>query len=252
MEKPYDAEWLNIDDILGKPKNRVAMMGVELEGAWKIVPKGVTLERDGSVFPGGCSGHKTGELPVGPFQPIALGRFLRKYYPDMVDKTCGMHVHMSFESLKYYQRLMVAEYQETIIEYMVRWAKEEGLATSHPIWDRLAGKNEYCGRNFWPDQQVSKKKKEYGHQEGGRYTMVHYCGRQNTIEVRVLPMMSDAKLATSAIHRLQDITNACLVKLVEPNIKIQSQIVFSLSESFEESIEEEIPLTSRQRKLLRG
>src|SRR5688572_21742098 len=105
---------LEIDSLLGKPKNRVARIGVELEGAWKSLPPGISrLEPDGSVFKDPATetkkvpaGHQAGELPIGPIQPAALPRFMKKYYPHKTDKTCGMHVHMSFETVQHYNLLM--------------------------------------------------------------------------------------------------------------------------------------------------
>ena len=41
---------LNIDRYLGRVRNRVRLVGLELEGAWTTWPKGERYEGDASVF----------------------------------------------------------------------------------------------------------------------------------------------------------------------------------------------------------
>src|SRR5687767_14293723 len=95
---------LDIDAYLGKVKNRVAAAGVELEGAWNEQPVGVQVERDSSVFNDRMpTGAKVlGEIPIGPVFPAGLPELIRTYHPDKVNHTCGLHTHMSFESLWHY------------------------------------------------------------------------------------------------------------------------------------------------------
>lgn len=238
---------LEIEALLGQPKNRVVRIGVELEGAWKSLPPGTNLEADGSVFKDPATGlkvvppgHKSGELPIGPIQCAALPKFLKKYYPHKTDKSCGMHVHMSFENSWHYALLMTPEYQDTMVEYLRRWAVNEGFPPEHYIFERLAGKSVFCQRKFWADDQVRCMRKDHDqHRHGHRYTIIHYCGRQMTVEVRVLPMMENAAQALRAVRHVVDITNACLVVLgrkKEQSEKMQLEI--APNESYEEYIEE--------------
>jgi hypothetical protein len=209
-------ESLNLDGVIRNVKNRIARVGVELEGAWLKLPEGVTrLDPDGSVYRNNKPpGHHVGELPIGPVEPAGIGDLVRLNYPTKVNDTCGMHVHMSFPSLWYYQLLMVEEYQETIIEYLTRWAIKNNFKESHYIFKRLRGDCEYCQKGFWPDIQAGTKHKGRNRTSPGhRYTIVHYCGRQNTIEIRVLPMMQKTSLAVSAINEVIAITNACIYVL---------------------------------------
>lgn len=212
---------LDLTGVLGKVKNRVALVGVELEGGWKELPPGVTqLVDDGSVFnrrmPPGCIA--IGELPIGPIVPAALPVLLTRNHPHKINATCGMHVHVSFETLFHYGLLMVPEYQETVFKYLTLWAKEQTdgkgnplFKENHYIWERLAGDYRYCKKEFWPDAQVATKRKGFNMDTpGNRYTAIHYCGRQNTIECRILPMMNSAQVAIKAVMAFIDITNACL------------------------------------------
>lgn len=217
MEDKLVVKPLEIGPHLGKVKNRVALVGVELEGGWVQLPPGVIqLERDGSVFndrlPAGV--NHMGELPLGPALPAGIGELIKINHPQKVNATCGMHVHMSFDTLRYYQMLMIPEYQETILHYLGLWATENKFPDKHCIWERLRGESRFCRKEFWPDQQASTKQKTH-HMDrpGHRYTVIHYCGRQNTIECRVLPMMPAASKAVSAVNKVIEITNACLYVL---------------------------------------
>lgn len=233
---------LNIDTLLGEAKNRVVKIGIELEGAWKSLPPDCSIENDASVF----KGHKPkdypyiGEIPIGPWQPAAIVKSLKRYYPHKTDYTCGMHVHMSFTVLRHYLALMVPEYQETMIDYLKAWAMKEGFPPGHHIYDRLSGKSIYCQKKFWPIEQANNKKKEYDQQKTGhRYTIINYCGRWNTVEVRVLPMMDTPEQAVRAIKLVKDITNACLIKLGKfKEEKIVGKIQLSDTEFYEEYFED--------------
>ena len=227
-------EPLNLDKYFGpdgiKVRNRIRLVGLEVEGAWIKFPATEKYEHDGSVFKPESYGGQvewdqvklkiasikattTGEIPSAPMLPAQMRAWITKNYPDFTDKTCGLHVHMSFEDLKHYNRLMTPEYPITMRTYLKKWAVEEHLPDDHPIWDRVNGNNMYCSSKFWPDKQVGKKK-SYDHGEGDRYTDINYCWKEHkTIECRILPMMSDAALAYRAAKRVLDITNATLVKI---------------------------------------
>ena len=213
---------LEIDRILSSPKlkNRVYRVGVELEGGWTKLPAGVNLEHDGSVHIPSQNGpdgrpvrFSAGELSSVALEPEKLDPWMEQSYPQIVNETCGLHVHQSFLSAWHYQLLMVPEYQATVIEYLKRWAKDEGLEDSHPIWPRLEGKSEFCKLEYWADLQASVTKKDYRRDKPGhRYTAINYCAEQHeTIECRVLPMMKTAAQGIRAVHRVLQITNAVLL-----------------------------------------
>lgn len=230
-------EVVDLDKFLGKPRNRIERIGVELEGGWEKLPPNSNIERDSSVYKwagddGGYGrsefpGVKFGEIPLGPYQPINLLRAMKKYWPSHVDKTCGMHVHMSFE--KPLQYVLLADspaYQDTVVEYVRRWSKEKELPEDHPVWSRLKGESEYCQRKFWPDQQMNKAFKGHNHNEHGhRYTMIHYCWeRYRTVECRLLPMFDSVVLAHEAIRHVMNITNAYLLATDKSKVKEKGDV----------------------------
>jgi hypothetical protein len=216
-------KYVDLDKLLGVPRNRIKKVGIELEGGWTNPPIGSKIERDASVFHDDPPvGYKVGEMPLGPMQVIQVKPVLKKYYPNLVDKTCGMHVHMSFETL--FQYVLLADspaYQETVLEYFRRWAEKEAFPKTHYIWERLDGKNIFCQKKFWPREQMQTTRKDYDKvRHGHRYTIIHYCfERHRTLECRVLPMMPDHVQAFSAIKLLFDVTNAYLLQADKAKVK---------------------------------
>ena len=252
---------LDIDRWIERPaKNRVKLVGVELEGGWTKWPEGENwsqyFHHDASVkmpeIPEVASGQaRTGEIVSPPIEPAAIGKWVQKWYPQHLNHTCGLHIHMSFFFLRHYRRLMVIDYQDTMMEYLKRWASAEGnfptdvvctsclgtpanmascltclgkgrIGKEHHIWRRLRGEEKNCQLKFWPDAQVKMTK--HGDQssadryfkDGCRYTAINYCysvDNRQTLEVRVLPMMKTTDQATRALKRVVRITNGCLAAL---------------------------------------
>lgn len=258
---------LNLDNILGTPKNRVSKVGVELEGAWTKLPEGIIdLEHDGSVFKDPKSGrqvppgpdYRLGEIPIAPSLPGRIPMLMKRYYPAKINETCGMHVHMSFirfngnPDLRLYSWLMVPEYQETMIKYLSKWAEEEGFPKTHTIWGRLRGESTFCQKKFWPDLQVSVQKKDHDqNRPGHRYTIVNYSGRQgkqHTIEIRVLPMMETPEQAARAVRKVVDITNGCLYLLGKKESKtLSSKLILDEKSFHDEFYEEEVFLPGKKK-----
>lgn len=215
---------LNLDRWFGIVKNRIYRVGIEMEGGWLSIPDGgkAKIGHDGSVFRAGCPPGwprlaATGEIASAPIEPALAASWMRKYHPSHIDESCGLHIHMGFKSALHYSRLMVPEYPATVLSYLQKWAKDEGVASSHCIWDRLAGKNKFCQDKFWPDLQAIKAGKEHnveqeGKKKGNRYTVVNYCWGLGfeTLEIRVLPMFEDPGLSVRAIKKCIDVTNAFL------------------------------------------
>lgn len=236
-------------------KNRIEKIGYELEGGWVKIPIGAQIDRDGSVFarpelgrddmgrvkqvaPDGvkCS---IGEVQLGPMIPAGLAGSIKKYYPQIVDSTCGLHVHMSFATAKLYGMLMDGpEYQNSVFKYLMKWAESEGFPADHHIWPRLKGENEYCQKKFWPEKQI-KARKDFDHgRVGNRYTGISYRWQYTkTIECRILPMFEDYKQAIRAINVLFNVTNASLLVMADRE-KVKGDVVLSSTEQYEEFIEE--------------
>lgn len=222
----YKKAAIEIKDVV--KKSSIHLVGIELEGAWKDVPKGVTwvgarppgageLGRDGSLDPM-AQRHPEyeiiGELPSPPIKESEIDDWMKFHYPVLVEKECGMHVHISLVNPLRYMRLMDDEaYAATVIEYLKRWATEEKIPTDNPVWDRLAGNSVYCQHVFMPDEQVKNTRKDFDKtRPGHRYTALNFCfGRESgTIECRVLPMVTDVEQAIRGVKKFIAITNGYL------------------------------------------
>jgi hypothetical protein len=198
-------------------KNRVTGVGIELEGAWDKLPKGMTdITRDGSldVWRHPPTAMHKGEIPS-PVLKVGdqVKDWLTTFYPTYSNhERCGMHVHLSVADNFRYQQLMSPEYMDTALFYLTEWAKDEGFGLTHWIWRRLNGEIEYCKKVFDADAQVRARAKDFDHhREGNRYTAMNYpWARFRTVECRVLPMMNDAEQANRAVSKLIDITNKFL------------------------------------------
>lgn len=212
---------IDLSSKLGKVKNRIFRVGIELEGAWKTRPPGPGgIIRDGSLD--GLANDYGDRYLIGelPSPPLGLTKAEANYtewmklnYPAKVNHTCGMHVHLRPRTSFGYQRLMDMRYPATIIQAMKAWAKDAKLAKGHPVWERLAGNSPYCQFQFFPNEQSLTREKDYNRErQGHRYTVVNYCwSRHGTVECRLLPMMDTMDQATEVIKYLLDVTNAYLV-----------------------------------------
>lgn len=211
---------LNIDKYLGKAKNRIHQVGIELEGGWKTLAGGtVRPEHDGSVkfgaHPDKYSIQYLGEVASPALPPKEYPEWMRLYYPTHVNETCGMHVHVSTITAFAYQRLMVNKphsFPATMIEYIRRWAEAEKLPKGHTIWPRLENKNEFCQHTFQAEDQCKASSKDYDHHRPGhRYSVIAYrWGTTRTLECRLLPMMETADQGVRAVAEVIRITNAFL------------------------------------------
>ena len=258
---------LNLDKMLGKARNRIFRVGIELEGGWTKLLDGVQPQHDGSVrisqgpaatppanqrAPGRIlndrpltaqlvaeileppqppAAKKLPELHVGEItsEPRTVDQvepWVRRYYPQVVNESCGLHVHMSFKSAMHYQRLMVPEYTDVMIKYLLIWANQEGFEKKHPIWERLGGNSTYCQKKFYADQQVQARGKDFHRDRPGhRYTVINYCWNlYNTLECRVLPMFEKVEEALGGIKRVIDITNAFLVVSAAREEKLRVEV----------------------------
>lgn len=215
-------------------KDRIHLIGIELEGAWATRPPGFMHDGSVSIPPPtlGISWY-VGELPLPPMPPQCWQGPLHKYYPMDVNNSCGMHVHLSFKTARIYQQLMDKSYPATLLAYLARWGRQQELPRSHPLWARLRGTVSYCGHTFSPDLQAQAPNKS-----GPRYAAVNYCHRlHGTLEIRVLPMMANADLAIAAISEVLRITNTYLLATIVRDRTYRAEAVME-SDEYREEIDE--------------
>lgn len=180
----------------------VNRVGIELEGGWND-PVDFVLEHDGSVM---VDATYNGEMPSPPLPPRDISKWMKEHYPDAVNASCGMHVHVSVKHQSHYSRLMEKEFRDFMKSSLKVWGEKLSIRSDHPFWSRLRGENSFCKDEFYPELQVQ-------HREKGpeRYTMLNYTwARYGTVECRVLPGFSAAVIGISAVYAVVDTFEAYL------------------------------------------
>lgn len=154
-----------------------------------------------------------GEVRLGPVATLGdLHHLLVQHYPNETNRSCGMHVHMSFRSTIDYERLMKKDLTEFVCDGLIKWGQQmerrRGWTLPSQFYERLRGENtRYCARTYQGSLQVGADGR------GSRYTVFNYCYTQHgTLECRVLPMMPDAAIAFAAINKLCSLVLTYLIR----------------------------------------
>jgi hypothetical protein len=259
---------VNLDSKIGKVRNRIDRIGLELEGGWaKHLNPPNRIHHDGSVFDRGIRGVRqivrppdmpefaiAGEAVSPPLEPSGYPKWLGQCFPRWLDDTCGLHIHLSFTSIKYYEILAGRDedYHDTMMHYLTLWAQKEEAETpgtfpkDHHIWSRLRGENQYCMGKVWATKQLMRTTKPPGrnavaaNEVGHRYTAINFCfAIHKTLEIRVLPMFTTVDRSVRAVRHCIDITNACLVVMAE-KLKPVVEEVIMLPDNLYEEVDQEI------------
>ena len=194
----------------------IRALGVELEGCWakdQLVAWShggwpTALERaevftnrvgDGSVNSDGVPnprniGH-TGEVnSSGLIKSVALMRlFIESAYPVYVNKSCGLHVHVSFAEDKGLGFVLNEDFWQDY-QVAMRELADRVLEPDDQAMDwfdrRYEGGNQYCEPRWRPDYQLRSN-------DRGRYAHLNFCAirKHGTLENRLFPMVNDAKMA---------------------------------------------------------
>jgi hypothetical protein len=244
-------------------KNRIKLVGIELEGGWSEALKTEYIVRDGSLnfdelvlkyqkelaaMPDNAPPEERkklklmvpkyiGEVVSKPMATSEIGPWLQTVWPKFVNKTCGLHVHMSFHYKLNYQRLMTPDYTTAIVAGLLEWAKKEDLPRKHPIWERLEKKDhKHCAHVYLGDAQVKQKTKDWNSRgkEHSRYTAINYCaGQHGTVECRLLPMFDDPEQGLRAINEVLVITNRFLRDTAKKEKRLEATVVRKTPLSFQ-------------------
>lgn len=230
--------------------NRINLVGIELEGGWDRAVDNHHVERDGSVVfedpnntevldrngrrvivprpvPIPFPAHAIGEI-VSRAMPVgSVEEWIRKAYPQHVNNTCGLHVHMSFHTKLNYSRLMLPDYMNMMVDELKRFADAEKLPTDHMLRNRLDPNHpwtlKHCAHTFLADRQVLVKGKDFNSRgkPHSRYTFINYPEMQHhTVECRGLSMFggqptkeADVEMAVRAVLTVINTTNRFLSKI---------------------------------------
>ena len=194
---------------------RISKIGIELEGGWDTpLPESIMATNwkyDGSVH---CIGQwRSGELVSPPYQSYSFfEKFVRSYYPQVVDSSCGMHIHLS-APIPYYERLIHDEFQPRLLDFLRLYVKESVKQGKYYIpgvpkvvdtgFDRLSqrlnNRCTYATTNRPPiDYQLAANRKM-----DCRYYATNACHTlHGTFEIRILPMFDSAENSLRTIYRM--------------------------------------------------
>lgn len=209
---------------------KVQKVGIELEGAFKKRFNDRDIHLDGSVTcPKGVKDWKErhlGEVSSPALEVDKVEPWVREHYPDAVNASCGLHVHVSFgdDKDKAFERLSTRKFYKFFLEEMEKWGNEEGFPKDHDFWARLNGKNEYCKKAFVPSIQ-SKRRNKTGTPQlavtkgGDRYCQLNFCYTlYGTVEARLLPGFPDVEVALRGIKKIIWIFDTFLSGQLTPEV----------------------------------
>jgi len=222
-------------------KSHIKHIGIELEGAYNRFTFDISQgwKYDGSVNNiekkyykclkkckcdcSNCQSHNNccqrtkynhvGEVASKPLKIIDLLKWTDKNYPDYTNRSCGMHLHFSFNSITDYSRLMERRFYYHFLDKLEQFGRDNKLNKDGIFWERIKGKNDYCKKEFIPELQASFKKKD----GNTRYRIVNCCFQlYGTYEVRVLPCFAKKIISLKAIKFVYDVIENYLIEKHTP------------------------------------
>lgn len=208
----------------------VKFIGIELEGAFdnylRIDTKfhsdgSVEIDHDGcSCYCGELLSDETcsccrgdcdhsdyqyvGELLSIPMTFDKVKEWLFRNYPLEYNKTCGMHVHLSFKNNLEYSKFCSREFYEFFKRKIKYWADNSGVKKDSLFYSRLDSKNGFCKDKFDCKNQLTSM--------GDRYCILNFChSKHKTIEIRLSHLWQNQEYAFMYISNCVDIFNEWLV-----------------------------------------
>ena len=195
--------------------------GIESEGGW--LNPAHEVHRDGSVnaelvgsrchdgdcdhSDGECGDNgETGEMHFRGEVDNIIEQMTRNY-PDSIDQSCGMHIHVSFAGdLLSYAKLMNPKFNRYFLKRVRQWAIDNNINPESRFWKRLAGNNTFAKNIFRPLKQYKSTYKD-----PTRYSFLNFCHAQHgTLECRLFPMFDMPRIAESAVREFYSIVNQYL------------------------------------------
>lgn len=186
------------------PRKAHNKIGVEIEGWW--LDLNATKERAqdwhmSGAHDGSLAHDNTGETQPYEFRtrPGSLGEAISQViaiYPDKCDKSAGMHVHMSFADPMDVTSLATPQFLDYFRDRWNAWGTRMRVQPSSDFWSRLRGENEdYCAITHLDYLRGNLARSP-------RYHQLNFSSweRHKTLEMRMLPLFRDARLAVLALE----------------------------------------------------
>lgn len=179
-------------------------IGVEIEGWWQT-DRWSQVQRiadnwhmsgseDGSLEYDDDDVYKAYEFRT---RPGSLGEAISQVtalYPDACHQSAGMHVHMSFADVADTIALASVEFLTYFRQRWEAWGARMEIHRGSQFWSRLRGENSYCKANN--TRYLARPC------SADRYQQINWVpwGRHKTVELRLLPLFRDARIAISALE----------------------------------------------------
>jgi hypothetical protein len=236
----------------------IKSLGVEIEGAWDELPRAFmsadsrfghkVYRTDGSVSgfkemschrcgnnkrSCGCGAQRdfdksdkddnrfgfVGEIASYPFDNInPLLSWIREYYPDKTNRSCGLHVHLKPINNMIYRKLNSKRFYNDFMSAIEYFGKARTLNADSAFWQRLKG-NTYCKKGFT----------RWNGRDGDRYRAINFCYQKHkTIEFRIWPAFNSKRIAIDAVKFNYDFVNTWLmthkiiVKPIETEVELEN------------------------------
>ncbi len=211
--------------------NKIAKIGVEIEGGFRgsvgdnncdcsecrIAPE--YFRRDVSVR---TNSNFNGEVVSPAFSDIGdCLAWMDRNYPSEFNETCGIHVHLSFNNLQSYVKLMNKQFHRGMVNNFAEWGQIRDIYSKSQFWTRLGGYNRFCRKRHTPESQIYLTEKD-----PIRYTHLNYCFKMHgTIELRLLPTFKSKELALDTVARYYNFVNRYLAKCRMRNYKFSEEVL---------------------------
>ena len=129
--------------------------------------------------------------------------FILNNYPDEVNSTCGLHIHMSFKNdKKDYSILATKEFYDFFLSEIEAWADNRKINKGSRFYKRLKGV-QYSKREFLAENQLNENS-DYS----DRYAHLNFCyNKHKTLEIRVGNMFDKREISVEYVHAVIDIVN---------------------------------------------
>jgi hypothetical protein len=186
-----------------RPGKAHDMIGIEVEGWWmhnnyrSVVRYAedschMAHTDDGSLVSDSSGETIPHEFKTRPGSLCEAITQVTKIYPDKTDPSAGMHIHMSFQRPLDIGILNTTQFLDYFRQRWTEWGTRLAVHRDSEFWKRLKGENNYCAVPYVATSFNG----------GDRYRQINWAAyaAHGTIEMRMLPLFRDARIAVSAIE----------------------------------------------------
>jgi hypothetical protein len=128
--------------------------------------------------------NSVGEVSSKKLRVNEIEEFILNNYPDEVNSTCGLHIHLSFKDDKAaYNVICTREFYNHFLQELHEWCDTRKINKNSRFIKRLDGV-EYAKKVFLGDDQIKEG--------SNRYTHINYCySKFQTVEGRIGTMYDE-------------------------------------------------------------